>query len=197
MWVLVRTALTICWKIWLQDNAENNVIENYHQYLTPWPNLAKRMKCQFPMIVSMPLYNVALKRSRNYCLPREIMKVGGTLWNQNFEASVTSHHRQRDRAIFFPEAVCFCDMRVGSSEFEMALTVRIHRWTEDVFSHVWENTLFSKDSDSETEDIIAIATSHLKRLSKKSFQDCFYQLHEFWQKRCVTAEDDYFEGNIK
>jgi len=44
-------------------------------------------------------------------------------------------------------------------------------------------------------DIIKNVTKELKRLSKKSFQECFQQFYSHWQK-FIDAQGDYIEENI-
>lgn len=67
---------------------------------------------------------MASKNSDSHHLPRIIVKTGSTLCYQNLDAPMMAHNRLSDHDIFFwkaERAVCFCDVDVTSSEFEMAL----------------------------------------------------------------------------
>jgi hypothetical protein len=41
----------------------------------------------------------------------------------------------------------------------------------------------------------AEVTRALTEVLKNGFQECFQKLHEHW-KKCVTAQEKYFEGNL-
>jgi len=44
-------------------------------------------------------------------------------------------------------------------------------------------------------DIIKNATTELKMIPQYGFQECFQQLCSRW-KKCIVAQDEYFEGNV-